>query len=307
MRRLLVTGANGHLGRRLIAGLPAEVEVEALVRSERARQMLARHAGERPGLRITLADPGDAEVLAGLAAGCEAAVHLIGTIKESRDNRYADSHVRPAGALVAAAARSGLRHIVYISILGADATSPCRCLRARAAVEALLRESPVPATVIRVPMVLGERDRATRALARRATARHVFLYRAASLEQPIYAGDLIQAVQNALAWTAPSHRLFELAGPEVLSRGALVLRAAAVLKRRPNIHSLPLALGLLAAHVLARLRANPPVTPDMLRVLDHDDAIDPGPAAEALGIMLTPLDTMLARCLGHSVVQDTIR
>lgn len=307
MPRLLVTGANGHLGRRLIAALPAPYAIDALVRSARARHLLIRHVGDRPDLRVTVGDPGDADVLTGLAGRCDAAVHLIGTIRETRDNRYVDSHERPARALAAAAARSGLAHVIYISILGADAANPCRCLRARAAVEELLSRTPAAATVIRVPMVLGEHDRASRALARRAAARHVFLYRAASLEQPVYAGDLIDAVQNAVAWAAPVSRVFELAGPEALSRRALVLRAAAVLNRRPVIHSLPLALGLVVAGALERLRASPPVTRDMLRVLDHDDAIDPGPAATALGIALTPLDSMLARCIRHPAAQDITR
>lgn len=305
MHSVLVTGANGQLGRRLIAALPPGLRIEAVVRSERARQVLVRHVGDRPRLRITVIDPCDADSLAGVATGCDAAVHLIGTIRETRHNRYADSHQRPARAFARAAARCGVGHVVYLSILGADAASPCRCLRARADVETVLRASSVPATVIRVPMVLGERDRASRALARRAAARHVFLYRAGSLEQPVYAGDVIQAMQNALGGPTPAHRVFDLAGPEVVSRRTLVLRAAAVLGRRPTIHSLPLALGLCAAHVLAALRANPPVTPDMLRVLDHDDAIDPSPAAAALDLTLTPLDTMLARCLAPPTVQDT--
>ena len=41
--RLLITGANGHLGRRLISALPHDDEIEALVRSERARQTLISH------------------------------------------------------------------------------------------------------------------------------------------------------------------------------------------------------------------------------------------------------------------------
>lgn len=297
MRRLLVTGANGQLGRRLIASLPSTVAVEAVVRSERARERLARHAGIRAGLAIHRLDPSDAAALAPLATCCDTAVHLIGTIKERRETDYVHSHQRPVAALLAAARGSALAHIVYVGILGTAPDSPAACLRARAAVEQLLAAAPLASTVIRVPMVLGEGDRASAALARRLAARHIWLWRAGSLEQPIYAGDVIAAIGNSLAAQDSGHRVFELAGPESLSRAALVARAARLAGRHPRVHSLPLAAGFLVAGLLERVQARPVITRDMLRVLDHDDAIDPGAAAHALGITLTPVDTQLERCV----------
>jgi len=299
MKGILVTGANGHLGRRLIARLPQDTPIEALVRSESARRRLERDCGGKRGLRITVAPPANADAVAMLAARCDRAVHLIGTIKETRDNRYVDSHQRPAAALVEAAARSGLERLVYLSILGADAASTSACLRARAAVENLLLDAAVPACVIRVPMVLGEGDRASRALARRARARRVFLFRAASLEQPIYAGDVVAALEHALGVTPAINGMLELAGPESLTRGALTARAAAVCGTHPAIYSLPLVLGLAVAGMMETLRARSPVTRDMLRVLDHDDDIDAHAAAATLGITLTGLDAMLERCVGQ--------
>jgi len=297
MQRLLITGANGHLGRRLIDTLPPDAPITAVVRREGARAFLAPRLQQRVNAALRLVNPSDAHALAEAATGCELAVHLIGTIKETRDNRYVDTHERPARALHTIAARAGIKHIVYVSILGAEQTSHSAVLRARAAVEHLLRRGEVPTTIIRVPMVLGEGDRASRALARRARAAHTWSFRAQSLEQPIYAGDVIAAIVKRLAQPASEHVTFDLAGPESLPRAALIRRAGACLNNRPRVHSLPLACGWLLAAVAEVLNRRPPLTREMLRLLDHDDAIDPAPAARALGISLTPLDVMLARCL----------
>ena len=304
MTSVLVTGANGHLGRRLISALPQDYEIEALVRSDRARRILLRHVGKMQRLNVTIADPSDAAAVADVASHCDKAVHLIGTIKETRDDQYLDAHERPAQALTEAAARGAIEHIVTISILGADAAIPSRCLRSRAAAEAILLAATTPVTVIRVPMVLGEADRASLALAKRAAAKRVFLLHAASLEQPIYAGDVIYAVRNALRFKAPANRVFDLAGPESLSRRELVTRAAASLNREPSIHSLPLALGLALAGLFELFRANPPVTREMLKVLDHDDAVDPSAAAAALGLTLTPLHETLRLCVKNRPAQE---
>ena len=297
MNSILITGANGHLGRRLISALPPEDAIEAIVRSERAHQTLISHVGHARSLSVTIADPRDPDAVTEIASRCDKAVHLVGTIKETRNNRYFDAHEGPAKALAQAAARGALAHIVYLSILGASADSVSQCLRSRAASENILLSASTPVTVIRVPMVLGETDYASVALAKRAAARRVALLRADCLDQPIFAGDVICAVLNALRFHAPAHRIFDLAGPESLSRRELVLRAAAVLHREPAIHSLPLALGLGVAGLLEMLLPDPPVTRDMIKVLNHDDDIDPIPAASALGLTLTPLDETLRRCV----------
>jgi hypothetical protein len=52
------------------------------------------------------------------------------------------------------------------------------------------------------------------------------------------------------------------------------------------------------AWLAERLLRNPPITPAMIGVLDHDDAVDPGAACARLGISLTPLDETLRRCIG---------
>jgi NADH dehydrogenase len=297
VNRCLVTGANGHLGRRLIPVLAANSEVVALVRSERARGTLLRHVGKLERVTVALADPSSADDVARVAAGCDRAVHLIGTIKATRANPLRASHENPAAALVAAMNSVPIRHVVYVSILGAGAASASECLRARAAVERMFGDATATATTIRVPMVLGERDRASFALAKRAAATRAVVFRAASLEQPIYAGDVVAALAHTLAQIPDHDRVFDLAGPRSLSRRELILAAGRVIGRRPAVVSLPLFCGMTLARVFEATRANPPLTRDMLRILDHDDAIDPLPAAAALGIALTSLDEMLERCI----------
>lgn len=295
--RVLITGANGHLGRRLINALPQSDGVTALVRSERARRVLLQHVDDKRPVTVTVADPADPIDVAAAASGCECVVHLIGTIKQTRHNRFIDAHDRPAEALTAAVSSSTVKHIVTVSILGASSTSSSECLRSRARTENILTSGTVPVSVIRVPMVLGEGDRASGALRKRARAKRVTVFRADSLEQPIYAGDIVAAIDHALRFDAPKNQVFDLAGPQSLSRRELIERAAALLQRQPTVRSLPLGFGLALAGVFELVLSNPPITRDMLKVLDHDDAIDPSAAAAALGISLTSLDEMLRRCI----------
>jgi NADH dehydrogenase len=289
----MITGANGHLGRRLLARLAGERPVRAVVRSTAAARAL--NAASAEPVDTAIIDYGDVAAMARAAEGCACAVHLVGILKASSGNTYEAAHEATCRALAGAAEQARLRRIVYVSILGADPASRNACLASKGRAERILLEGAVPAVILRVPMVIGEGDYASAALASRARAKRVVLLRGASREQPIDAADVVEAVVAALDRPGLERIGLDLAGPESLSRADLVRRAARLVGGTPSIVSLPLGLGLLAAAVAERLSADPPVTRAMLGVLDHDDDIDPRPAAERLGIRLTPLDETLER------------
>lgn len=295
--RVLVTGANGHLGRRLLRALAARGDApRALVRSRAAADALAGVC-EAGSVEIWTADYGDAAAIEQAAAGCDRIAHLVGILKETATSRYVDAHERATRSIARAAERAGARRLVTVSILGADPASANACLASRGRSEQILLEGKVPATVLRVPMVLGPGEHAASALRARASARVAWLVRGgASLEQPLDADDLLHAVLSALADDSGGHRVLDLAGPESLSRRALVRRAAAALGTRPRIAPVPWLLASLSARLLGAL-PSPPVTLAMLEVLEHDDRVDPAPACRALGIDLTPLDETLRRAL----------
>ena len=278
----------GTWGRRLLGAIGSDWTTRAVVRSERAAATLDGH----PDVRVV--DYADAAGLAAACTDCAAVVHLVGIIKESRSASYQAAHVDATKALIEAALQAEVGRIVYLSILGAEAESANRCLRSKAQAEALLGAAPVSSLTLRVPMVLGEGDMASAALLRSAAGRLAFALRADSLEQPIYAGDVIAAIIAGLAADAPAGVL-ELAGPRSLPRRALI---AAASTRGTRTISLPLAFGHAIAWLLAKVSANPPVTVDMLDVLDHDDSIDPSAAANALGVGLTSLENTIARLQG---------
>jgi uncharacterized protein YbjT (DUF2867 family) len=192
-----VLGANGHLGQRLLPELAQRGGVRALVRSEAAaRAVRALELGEACEVRVV--DPLSADSVAAAIEGVSSVAHLAGILKETRNNRYRDAHEGPCEALAAAAHTAGVQRLVYLSILGSAPGSGNACLASRAAAEQILLDGPVPATVIRVPMVLGEGDYAAVALGRRARRGVNVVLRGASLEQPIYAGDVTAALSNAM-------------------------------------------------------------------------------------------------------------
>jgi uncharacterized protein YbjT (DUF2867 family) len=293
---IVVTGANGHLGRRLLRELSGRRRLRAVVRSERAATRI-RELDLAPAPEIHVVDYLDQAAMTDSLTGVSHVVHLVGIIKESASASYTQAHEKTSTVLAAAAAAAAIDRIVYLSILGSHPDSPNKCLASKGAAEQILMSAPTPALVVRVPMVLGEGDYASGALERRARKGWNVLLRAASLEQPIYAGDVIQAIVAGISAGGLDDVAVDLAGPTSLRRADLTRQAALVLGRRTRIVSVPLALGLALVYLLERLSANPAVTRTMLRVLDHDDRIDAESAGRRLGVELTPLGITLGNCL----------
>jgi NADH dehydrogenase len=299
--RVLVTGANGQIGRRLIERLARSnprVAVRAVVRSERAAETLQGFPVEiRP--EISVVDYRNAEELAEAARDCRYAVHLVGILKQTSNSRYQDAHEASTRAMADAAAMAGLRRVVYLSILGSDPKSANACLASKGRAEQILLGAKAPALILRVPMVIGPGDVTANIVRREALARVLPLAAGGrSRTQPIYAGDVVEAIAAGLERDDLDDLILDLAGPESLTQREFIERAAQLYGRRPRVVSIPAALLSTIAGLAERFLPDPPLTKSALEVILSDDDIDSEPARRKLGIELTPLDEILRRCVG---------
>lgn len=297
---IVVTGANGQLGTTLLRELARQSHprVRALVRSERARGVLEALALD-PAPEILIVDYASPREMEGALAGMGCVVHLVGIIKETRRARYVEAHEQTCHALALAASRAGVERIVYLSILGAAADSDNECLASKGRAETLLLGDRVATTVLRVPMVLGDDDPASRSLRRQARSRSVMLVAGGrTLQQPIDVRDVIQAILASLRVAPGKDLVLDAGGPECLSHRNLVLRAARLWNNEPRIRSIPHHVARAAVAVISFLLPDPPVTLPMFDILQHDDRADPRALTTALGIELTPLSQTLADFVG---------
>jgi uncharacterized protein YbjT (DUF2867 family) len=295
MTTVAVTGANGAVGRALVAVAPSHrLDVVAVVRSERAA---TRVRALDPTARVVRVAYDDVTSLVRAFGGATAVIHLTGILVERAGVTYEAANVETTRLVAEAVRQAGVPKVVFVSAIGADARSDNRYWRTKGAAEALVGAAGSRYTVLRVPMLLGPGTQEAHTLRRCLRHRMAFLLAGGrTLQQPLDVGDLARASLYACAPDVARDGTLELVGPVAVPAREIVARAGALRGRRIRIVPVPVRLLRHGLGVVRRLTGRG-FSPDALDVLTTDTRLDPAPAARALGLELTSLDRMIARSL----------
>ncbi len=288
-----VFGGSGFLGRHVVRALANRgYRIRVAVRRPelsgflqplgRVGQIQAVQANVRVGPSVESA-----------ARDADVVINLVGILFERGRQRF--DAVQALGAEnVARAAAAGAR-LVHISAIGADENSPSDYARSKADGERRVLAANPQAIIMRPSIIFGPEDEFFNRFA--ALAR---LLPALPLPgggqtrfQPVFAGDVAEAIALAADGKAKTNTIYELGGPEIKSFKELMEFMLATVERRRLLVPVPFALMKLQAMVLQFL-PNPPLTPDQVELFKTDNVVsaaahEQGRTIEALGIVPNPV------------------
>ncbi|HEX5326596.1 MAG TPA: complex I NDUFA9 subunit family protein [Acetobacteraceae bacterium] len=226
--------------------------------------------------------------------GAELVVNLVGILAELRRGDFQRVHTGGPECIGRLSAAAGVLRLVHVSAIGAAPASPSRYGASKAAGEAALLQAYPEATILRPSIVFGPEDRFFNRFAEMAQMLPVMpVIAGATRFQPVYVGDVAEAVMAVLARADAAGGVFELGGPRIWTfREILAYVLAQTARRRPML-AVPIGLARLLAR-LAELVPSKPFTRDQLVMLQHDNVV----AADAaglpeLGIVPTPVELIV--------------
>jgi uncharacterized protein YbjT (DUF2867 family) len=150
---ILVTGATGYVGARLVTRLLAKgYRVRAIGRS--LARLRKRPWANRPGVELIPADVMDPASIAKACEGCAAAYYLVHSMMPG-EAEFEEKDREAARNMAQAAAEAGLSRVIYLSGLGEENPALSRHLRSRAEVAKILAAGKTPVTILRAAMIIG--------------------------------------------------------------------------------------------------------------------------------------------------------
>lgn len=291
------TGANLMAGELVVvfggSGFIGEQVVRALARrGARVRVPLRRpHLGH--ALRV-LGDVGQIQLVqanvrhpASIEAaleGADAVVNLVAVLSEKGKQNFEALHVDAARAIAEAAARGGIKRFVQVSALGA-APKGARYARTKYRGERAVLENVPSATILRPSIVFGPKDHFFNRFAAMAQAAAALplvgvlplIGGGATRFQPVFVGDVAEAVCAALERPEAQGRVYELGGPLTYSFKQLLQFVKRETQRNPPLVPLPFFIAQPMALVLDWLFKltpfDPPLTGDQVMMLRRDSVV----------------------------------
>jgi len=308
---ILIIGGAGFIGSQVVAQLARNGAARITVPSRRYES--SKHLQVMPTVRTVIADVHDAASLDALCEGVDAVVNLVG-ILQSRHGAagsaygpdFSRVHVALPEKILAACRRHGVKRLIHVSAMGASATAPSMYLRSKAAGEAVLLDAAdLAVTVLRPSVVFGAGDNFLNMFT--ALQKYfplVPLGGAHARFQPVYVGDVAQAVVKLLQAPIGFGKTYELAGPNIYTLAQLVQLAGGYAGHARPVIALPPLLAHLQAFCLEHLPGKL-MSRDNLASMQVDN-IAVAPMAAELGIVATALEQVAPRYLAGVNAQQQL-
>jgi uncharacterized protein YbjT (DUF2867 family) len=298
-RIVVVIGGSGFVGRHVVQALArGGYRVRVAVR----RPDLAYHLqplgfpGQIMPVQANLRVP---DSLERVSASAFAVINMVGILHESGRQTFSAIHVEGAAAAAKAARDAGAERFIQVSAIGADPESRSAYARSKAEGEAVVAGAFPGATVIRPAIVFGPEDHFFNRFAAMAVWSPMLplIGGGRTRFEPVYAGDVGEAVVRLFERRTTAGEVFELGGPEILTFRQLMAFVLRTIGRRRLLLPVPWWLAYAQAAVLGLL-PKPILTVDQVRMLKRDTVVSDTARSdrrtlEGLGITPEGIETLV--------------
>lgn len=210
--------------------------------------------------------------------GADLVVHLAGTLRPAAPNTYREANLETVRRTVAALDGSAVKRVVFLSYVGADATSHNDYVRAKGQAEDLFYRCGKNVVVLRCTHIYGppeEPGPTVSAMLVQGGKAVTVLGDGSQHVAPVYREDVVEAILRAgLDSQAPTGR-FDLPGPEVMTLDEFV---QVVNRGDVRLRHMPPVLARALGHVM------PGLTPPLVDVLLSDSIGEPSRVERAFGL-----------------------
>ena len=290
-----IFGGSGFIGRQAVRELaPLGCQIRVAGRDPIAAQSL-KPCGDVGQITPIQANITSERQVKAACEGADAVINLVGILYEKGARTFDAVHVQAAKRIAEAAKAGGATRFVQMSALGADEKSASAYARSKARGEAAVRAVFPDAVVLRPSVVFGPEDDFINRFAKLMRLSPVMPLVGGGQQkfQPVYVGDVADALRAAVTRADMAGETYELGGPQTYTFQEILEMIMAETDRHVGLVPLPFELAKLQAAVMELLPV-PPLTRDQVELLKSDNICSGAyPGLTDLGIVPTAAEVIL--------------
>jgi uncharacterized protein YbjT (DUF2867 family) len=296
---ITVFGGSGFLGRHVVRALAKrQYRIRVAVRRPDLAGYL-QPLGRVGQIHAVQANVRNRPSVAAAVRGSDVVINLVGILFESGRQRFdAVQSFGAEGVALAAAAHNA--RMVHVSAIGADEDSSAAYARAKRRGEELVLAATPEATIFRPSILFGPNDDFFNRFAgiARLSPFLPLVGGGHTRFQPVFAGDVAQAIAKAVDGATRPGAIYELGGPDVYTFRELMEFTLATIERRRLLLPLPFGVAKLQAAIFElvsklplRILSKPLLTRDQVELLRYDNVVSDTARRDGLtleGLGITP-------------------
>lgn len=301
-----VFGGSGFVGKQVVRALARKGwRVRVAVRHPTLAYDL-KPQGDVGQIQVTRCDVNNADDIAAALHGADAVVNLVGIMLQGGKQTFENLQHKAAGAIAEAAAANGITAFVHMSAIGADPNAASKYAASKGRGEEAVRKAIPKAVIVRPSIIFGPQDGFFTSLAQQIKSLPFapVIGGGATKFQPVYVGDVAQAIATVLGNEDLAGKTYELGGPEVFTFEQLVDYTAEEIMVSRGKMWLPFGLAALigaigdiqaSVHsVLSVLVPAPVLTSDQVTLLKSDNVVSTGAKGlKDLGIVPAAVESIV--------------
>jgi NADH dehydrogenase len=231
--------------------------------------------------------------LAAALAGSDSVINLIGILFEKKLQSFEKVHVETAARIARIAHENGVKDFVHLSALGASTNSTSSYARSKAAGERGVHMFFPDAVIMRPSVVFGAEDNFINLFATLACYSSILplIGGGHTKFQPVYVGDVAEAMMRVIENNIIRGRIFELGGARIYTFREIMEMILRITNKKRLLVNLPWALASMKAFFWECL-PHPLLTRDQVRLLKTDNVVQVD-GLHALGIAPTSMEIIL--------------
>ena len=285
---VLVTGATGFVGRRVVHTLVAHGKRVRALAHRPGREHLLRGKG----IEVQYGDVTNASAVRVAMEGVESVVHLVGVIREHGELTFDRVNHLGTSNVAEAAREADVQCLVYLGAIGAADEPRFPYLRSKWRAEEAIKASGIPNTILRASIQFGEGDEFINTLAGLVKSSPIIPVagNGRARFQPIAVEDVAECVAQALDREDLRGQVIEIGGPEHQTHDELLDTIARTYHlRRLKVH-LPMGLMRRMVWLMERMLSHPPATLHQLDMLAIDNIAQVETVERVFGFKPRPLE-----------------